>query len=340
MRPALLSPAKSSTAIVRFTYGEPDLQYPDASNPVEIFASMGLDPVSWEGETYLPVPAMNVDLPTRSGTLEEDICTITLPTTVRQHATMQSMARALASPRAPYPVSVKVTQILQSSPGNVTPLVVYEGKLTNIVRNPKGKRDQVDLEFLPDLKLRMEDLTLGRRADVVCDMPFGLPCGAVTAKIPLFGPGEYYNGFVGPGAPHYNLKRNARILISLDADQPRLVTFQIDPAYHASLPAEPLATRTITQQATTWWIRSLLCRNGLFIPIQEWRWNDPALPWGGNQFILHRLPPKDWDGASVLLRLDCPRTREACVHRGNEDNFNGAGIEIPAYNPVFEQTES
>lgn len=336
MRAALLSPAKTSTAIIRFTYGEADALYPDASNPVDILASMGLDPVSWEGETYLPVPAMNIELPTRSGSLEEDVCTITLPTTVRQHAEMQSMARALASPRAPYPVSVRITQILQSSQGNVTPLVLYDGKLVNIIRNPKGKRDQVDLEFLPDLKLRMEDLTLGLRADAVCSSPFGLACGAITEKMPLFDSGTYYTGAVGPGAAHYAKKRVARVLLTLDPDQPRLVTFDFDPTYHSGSPS----IRTLTQQPTTWWIRSLLCRNGLFIPIQEWRWNDPALPWGGNQFILHRLPPRDWDGASVLLRLDCPRTRDACVHRANEDNFNGSGIEIPAYNPVFEQTES
>lgn len=340
MRTPLLSSSKSSVALLHFVYGEADPQYPETSTPVDIYVNIGVDPVWWEGKKYLPVPNVGVDLPPRSGSLEEDPCVVTLPSTVRQHTTLQSMVRALATPRSPYPVSVTITQLLQSSASAIEPRILYRGKMHTIVRNPQGKKDQISVEFFPDFKMRMEDLTLGRRADATCDAPFGLACGAVTSKIPLFGAGEYYTGVVGPGAPHYQLKRNARIILSLDPDQPRLVTFSIDPAYHASLPAEPLATRTLTQQPSTWWIKSLLCRNGLYIPIAEWRWGDISQPWGLNQFILHRLPPSDWDGASVLLRLDCPRTREACVHRGNEDNFAGLGAEIPAYNPVFEQAES
>jgi hypothetical protein len=82
----------------------------------------------------------------------------------------------------------------------------------------------------------------------------------------------------------------------------------------------------------------MLCRNGLRLPIQEWRWQYGAAQ-GSNFFILHRTPPEDWDGESVFLRLDCSRDKQACADRNNSDNFGGLGRDIPAYNPTIDLPE-
>jgi hypothetical protein len=326
---------KAYKTLCIFQYGEHDLLYPESSSPITIGASLGTEFVTYEGKQYTPVPAISIDLPERIGGLGEGECKIQIPTTIRQHATMQSMARALAGTRSTYPVSVKVVQIIRSGADREVPMILYRGRMQGVTRNPRGMQDTVEMDFVSDFHSRIEDISLGRRADATCDMPYGQMCGALpSARMEIFGPGEYYTG----GSGHFKLKRNAWVTLTVDSLHPRRVAFALDAAKHTSAPSEPNRTRTLTNQPVGGGVGGLVCRNGLRLPIQEWRWQYGAAQ-GSNFFILHRTPPEDWDGESVFLRLDCSRDKQACADRNNSDNFGGLGRDIPAYNPTIDLPE-
>lgn len=321
--------AKFYKTLVLFRYGEHDLLYPESSTPIDIAAAIGNESVTFEGKKYVAVPAIEGDLPARVGGLSEDDCKLQIPTTIRQHPALQAMARALASTRSAYPISVKIVQILHSGISEV-PVVLYRGRLQAVTRNPRGMAGTIEMEFKSDFQSRMDDIALGRRADATCDMPFGEMCGALTtSRMEIFGPGEYYTG----GSGHYKLKRNAWVTVAVDSQFPRRVVLALDASKHASAPAEPNATRTLLNQPPGWWVGSMLCRNGLRISIKEWRWQYGGAM-GSNVFILSRTPPADWDGSSIFLRLDCSRDQQACADRANSDNFGGLGRDIPPYNPT------
>lgn len=56
-------------------------------------------------------------------------------------------------------------------------------------------------------------------------------------------------------------------------------------------------------------------------------------------FTLERQPPSYWDGEQVIVTPGCLRTETACREWGRIERFQGPGIRIPEYNPVFEFQE-
>lgn len=79
-----------------------------------------------------------------------------------------------------------------------------------------------------------------------------------------------------------------------------------------------------------YWRAGFIEYDGLKLKIREW---DRATP---TRFQLSRLPPADWNGATVRVVPGCLRTPGACRDWGNEARFLGLGLGMPAYNPVAE----
>lgn len=337
MREVLESATKQFKTLLVFRYGEHDLLYPESSTPVDIYVALGNEYITWEGAKAIPVPSISVELPDRDGTLDESECKIQVPLQIRQHAALRSMASSLSSTRTCYPVSVRVIQIVQSSESSPEMVrTLYRGLLQSVTRNPRGLTDVIEMEFKSGFRSRLADIALGRQANASCDLPFGQLCGALsTARMEIFSTGEYYAAF---SSAHRGLKRNAWVTLTVDPLFPRRVTIAMDRSKHTAPPAEPDATRTLLDQPPGWWVGAMLCRNGLRIPVKEWRWAYGETV-GTNVFILQKTPPEDWQGASVLLRLDCSHDYQACSARSNAERFGGLGIEIPSYNPTIEGPE-
>lgn len=128
---------------------------------------------------------------------------------------------------------------------------------------------------------------------------------------------------------------SAWVVALLDPSNPRKIFLSLDPVNHPEpIPAPPANWQILTLSSMDegYWIGSFIvdrAGSGLSIPIQAWEQ-------GSNEFLLAQLPPKNWDGRTLFLQVDCSRTRTACGQRFNVDRFGGMGFGVPAYNPAFE----
>lgn len=89
---------------------------------------------------------------------------------------------------------------------------------------------------------------------------------------------------------------------------------------------------SVTSQPDRFYHRGTLTSGGLKLTIRDWRSSDPRT------VLLTRQPPDFWLGASAYIRAGCDGAYATCRDRhANTDNFNGRGISVPAYHPVFEK---
>lgn len=310
----LIRPFKESRVLFRFKFG-----------PDEIYATTWKTPQTFQGQTYESEPGIEVNMPKQPGGLDEEYLTMELPLTrSKVHSQLYSMAVQLASPRAVPKLEVEIYMLVVD--GIEQRLIyLYEGTLERARANPDGRDGIVSLEFATELRSGLDTISLGRRCDPECDAVFGgTGCGNPNGfGLTQFQPSEYYpNQFAVP--------RSAWCVCTFDADNPRKVSLEMDPAtYPAASPSQRLDT--ISGQPPGWWIGSFLKYRGVSIPIQSWSQSSV-------EFGLSRLPPKSWNGAVVFLQLDCNRTVDACRLRfgGVDDFFNGLGYGIPAYNPAID----
>jgi hypothetical protein len=82
-----------------------------------------------------------------------------------------------------------------------------------------------------------------------------------------------------------------------------------------------------------YWHRGYASRDGIDIGIRDWSSGTPT------RFIFVREVPADWVGQSVVVTPGCDKTPGVCNARwSNLARFGGAGIAIPPYHPVFEDS--
>lgn len=87
----------------------------------------------------------------------------------------------------------------------------------------------------------------------------------------------------------------------------------------------------VEAQADRFYQRGFIQFEGLNVDTQDWRSADPL------DFFMVRQVPDHWLNQVVVIVAGCDQTVETCRSRySNEDNFNGVGIAMPAYNPNFE----
>ena len=307
---------KKSTPLIEINYG----------TSLTAYITTSRSPVVWDGKVWLPEPAISVDLPKQSGTLAEESCTIDLPRENNLHPGVATIAELLSSPRSCPPIRVRIINLIESGPEDVTPVYLYEGVDDRTVRNPDGQEGIVKLTIIPDYRYQIGDISLGMRADPTCGHVYG-GLGCWHPDVDKFMvPGDY-------GLPAKVHKINVTLSVN-PIYSGRQVQVFVDPSLH------PGATYLqITQRPKNWWKRAFLERDGLRISIADWRWNN-TLNTGTDIFILNRIPPADWHLGKAVLHPGCTRTAAACAERLNTGTFGGYGNGIPAYNPVLEIGDS
>lgn len=93
--------------------------------------------------------------------------------------------------------------------------------------------------------------------------------------------------------------------------------------------AGSVVTLDVAGPSARYYHRGWIMRDGARIMIREYT--------TGNDYTLVRPPPPGWSGQQVTLVPGCDKTRDVCDTRwSNLLRFGGAGLGIPAYNPVFE----
>jgi hypothetical protein len=311
---------KSSTPLIEIYCG----------TSLSIFVTSSKSPVSAADRDgyvrdFLPEPAIRVNLPKQTGGLTEDPCEVTIPYINSQHIGLLTLGDMLKMPRAVPPVEIRISTIIQSAAGEAIRVFLYEGVLDKDIRNPRKAQGIIEMHFLPEYLLGLEDATIGRRADAVCDAVFGKTmCWVDTTQ------------FFSAASGQRDLVRKAHVICTLSGPaSDRLALLDLDPLQHPGYP-----TSVLTDHSEGWWVKGFLEKDGLRILIADWRWN-PTTSTGTDQFILSRIPPVSWDGASMILHPGCQRTPGACLKRqGNYEFFAGLGYGIPAYNPTLEYGDS
>lgn len=308
------SPSKLLITLIKFTY-----------KGVTIGATTDKTDHTFRGVTYYSEPALAVELPERSGGLERETCSITLPTNRPVHLTLRALARDLSKSRTLYPLHVQVTTVTRKGAADEEVNEEFSGLMEKVFRNPDKSRDKVKLEAVPAFASYIEEQTLGLRADPTCSNIYGGElCRAVRRNLLVSDTLEIY-----PAANHATSIRNLAVIAEFVPNRNRSVTVRVDTAV---MPFVTSPVEQVSKKVKDFWVASYLEKDGLRLSIQEWAFDT-------NVFTLNQIPPLDWDGAPMSLIVDCPRTEDACVIRlGNEKNFrfNGYGIGIPAYNPVLD----
>lgn len=315
----LLQPFKESFPLFRFLFGT-----------TVVTATTAKSPIIWQGETYKPEPAIECEFPRQGGGLSEEAARIEIPT-LRSlvNPELASMAIQMSKPRSIPRTQLTVINLLKNG-NDFKPLYLYDGRLVRVIRNPDGKASLVRLEFESELSTGLKDITLGRRCDPECDFIFGSSGCGVSKDL-------YWTLSDGPpnNSNTYITKVRRTKVVLLPAAQANSreveLRFDLTAPEHSSLvgTADNLIQLYIRAQPPGWWLRSFLEKDGLRITIQQWKT-------GTGLFVLNRIPPESWANTRVELVPDCPKTLEQCQLRGNESNFGGLGIGIPAYNPTLE----
>lgn len=284
------------------------------------YATTAKSRVIWDGKVWTPEPTINVELPEQTASVSSEACKIKLPLVGNQHPLVLSIARVLSVPRTSPPVRCRVINLIESDVDHMTPVYLYNGVLDRSTRNPQGQSGFVELNIVPEFMAQLAEATLGMRADPSCGWSFGGPGCWHPDTDKFLTPADYPIGGV----------RKVNVICTIDPDlSSRKVTLGVDTAKHPGADSRVLISRP-----AGWWVRGYLEKDGLRISIADWRYWLAGV--GEHTWILNRIPPEDWQGASMVLHPGCPRTPLACSQRNNSINFGGMGYGIPAYNPVLE----
>lgn len=309
----LIKPFKEARTLVRFQFG-----------PSTIHATTWKTDLTFDGDVYYSEPGIEIKMPVQSGGLNEDFMVMELSRNrSKVHTGLHTMVTQLASPRAVPKLEVEIFQHIVDGDQQRT-VYLYEGTLERSRVNPEGRAGILALEFATELRSGLDRVTLGRRCDPECDAVFGgSGCGHPNG----FGIGQFDASTFFPN--QYRATRSAWVTCDFDPTNPRKVfLYSLSPTVYPTATQSELEN-TWSAQPPGWWIGSFLKKGGVTIPIQAWQQSQPWV-------VLNRLPPKTWDGSTVFLQLDCPRSAAQCNLRNWQNRFNGMGYGIPAYNPALD----
>ena len=292
MAPRVLDLArKRATTFVEFSFGTGPtfVRYTDVDQDT-----------SFEGNSYLSRPTMQVKLPTYTGMLEEKPLKITLP--------KDSFIDPLSNGQAFTPVTVRVVTSLESdTPGSPVDDIqeLFKGDVTITILNVGGKLNQVTLKCI-NWK-HQTDRPSGLQANAQCYFLFqGRGCAVDSPP----GSGIFISA-VTPTSP-------ATRAVTVDTIVGTILTLTaspsggpfVDPIFH----------------------RGFFELDGLKIGVREW---DPVSD--DKVFLLEKAAPVTWVGSGLTLHQGCDKSQLTCRLRyANEAFFGGMGVGIRDYNPIFE----
>lgn len=211
---------------------------------------------------------------------------------------------AALSSGLPFPrTRVEVVEFVRSDESSAAVLRPFRGTLVSARRNVGGRREFVGLSCLP-VKAMLQTAALGEPCNHQCLN--GLGDAAIGGRC----------GVLLTAPPN-------RLVVPVDSiDGTKMV----------------IASGVPTGLVDRFYQRGYALFDGVNIGIQIWR-NEIE----GNrfEFFMVRRIPDTWVGQNVTIFAGCDKTIETCRSRFNrEQDFNGRGYGMPAYNPLLEDGAS
>ncbi len=262
--------------------------------------------VPFGGKIYLSFPDIEVKLPANDGLFGEKVCSISIPL----DSNLSHFSQRISNGQPHAPVAVVVREIMRSTaPGpsqNVNKPFV--GEIQTTIRNVRGRVDKIKINCLP-IKALLADIALGLPATVTC----GNNLGDAGCKVDL-------------------LDDNRTVSVVVASIDGLEVTID--------------SQATVEAKPDRFFHRGFVQFEGLNITVRDWVDSAPL------KLQLVRQAPAHWVGQTISLVAGCDHTLAVCKARflppggapvgttGNESNFNGRGIAMPPYHPVFEEGPS
>lgn len=256
-------------------------------------------PVTYDGETYNPVPQMDVKVPASTGSLEEGAFEVTFA--LDKINTFDDMLAGIKS--APVFLTIHQQTVpnaddpLKTAEATTTHTLGYNLRLSQSTRNPTRRSGIAKFQFVT------AKATMGTQ--------MGIPANFQCAWT-LFGRGC-----------DLEVVEETATLVSIDATDPKKITM--------SDFTHPMVAPGGTPGR--FWRGGYVERDGIRIKIRDW---DPTF---NQIFHLVRKPPTVWTGIADGIRLvaGCDKTIETCRERwDNEARFMGCGYRMVDYHPTHE----
>lgn len=199
---------------------------------------------------------------------------------------------------ARYPeTKLSVVEVTKSDNASTSYTRPFQGIIVGAKRNIKG-RGFVGLSALP-VKSRLQSASMGLQCMHHCINRLGdAQCGVALDTPPK--------------------RITSAEIVAIDGTKVTIATGQVQ-----------------TGLIDRFYQRGYIVKDGLEIMIQTWRNESNG---DRHEFFLMRRPPSFWLNANVSIFVGCDKTIETCRAKfNNESHFNGIGIGMPAYHPVYEQ---
>jgi len=286
------SPEKEGYVLVQFTHGDPsDPEFERYTN------------YSRDVESHTSTPAMELDIPENTGTLEKKELKILLP--------RDDFTEEISNGLPHSPIFVSVEEVTTSfTPGDeASRNRLFYGQVENAIRNYQGRGDTVGIFALP-IKSRLGEITLGLQCNHHCaNRLFSPGCGLSQA-----------------------LHDRTGEIATIDGKEITIVA-------NAAI-TNPTAPGGDNSR---YWERGYLRKDGLRISIFQWSISDPTVfilrrrppsDWAlaGNNSILF-VP-----GCHKTIE-DCRAVWDNEQGQAGSGGFLGLGYSMLPYNPIIESPQ-
>lgn len=296
---ALESSNKQQYLLLTFIFGNP--------TQVKRYTNWGtsIDP---QGANFVSVPKMEVRLPANTGILGAKDLQISMDIDDSTRDFLEPLTRSVD---VYGPVECQIMEVVEGVDlgDSATQTMPFRGRVSKTILNDQEIVDRVRID-VRNVKARQNEASLGLQCSAQC-------------QARLYGPGcATGNGFGGPSgtgvAASGPQQFNERKLVRVDTIDGVVMTMQTDPS---------LAAPKTFQFGYA-------ALNGLHIDIFDWDALDPM------RIVLRRQAPVEWLGQQIELFPGCDNTIAGCrTLWGNEDNFMGYGVGMPAHDPSLESPQ-
>ena len=291
-------PVKDTATLVEMLWGPMSNQNKNSWRLIDIGQQHRVKGVKFDAE-----PNMRIELPAMTGEMQPEVAKIFVPLTAG--GTSDRLSDGLPHPT----VVVNIMELLTPEPpqygrGSVESRIptlryLFGGYLSLGVRNPAGRDGIVELQVSTP-KVLLQGVTLGVPANALCIH-------------------NYTNSF----CRHTTPRVVQGVTITNIASSGYAITTD-DPGGAVS------ATSSALPGGLGPWDDGYMEREGLRIKIKVWGGA------GSTSFTLVDQPPAEWLNKQVTLHGGCNKTTRQCDVFQRRVAFGGMGINIPAFNPLFE----